>query len=250
MRADFEQRARHRSASNIPAPEEELPQDAGPDLDFPSLGEAPRSRRQGGRVTLDPTRTRFSGAVKFGRTAPPPPPVQRSVQAPIRDALPQPRYSARINLRPPALLPTLPTGAALSALYLRYRASFLELGANRNKCLARAADCWKRSDGAGARKWSREAQDWNRQVAIEGAPIPSPCAHHPLTGLDDHQAATRRTRSSRSGRSSSRRPSGATRAALGRPTTLQTVVHAGTSAAGASASAWSPRRCSPAPSGR
>ncbi|KAK4701065.1 hypothetical protein P7C70_g5172, partial [Phenoliferia sp. Uapishka_3] len=168
MRADFEQRARHRSASNMIAPEEDLPQDAGPDLDFPSLGEAPRSRRQGGRVTLDPTRTRFSGAVKFGRTAPPPPPVRSIAQAPIRDALPQPRYSARINLRPPALLPTLPTGAALSALYIRYRSSFLELGANRNKCLARASECWKRGDGAGARKWSRDAQDWNRQVAIEG----------------------------------------------------------------------------------
>jgi hypothetical protein len=85
-----------------------------------------------------------------------------------RNSLPKSRPSARINLRPPALLPTLPTGAALAQLYIRYRSSFLELGANRNKCLARAAECWKRGDGAGARKWSREAQDWNRQVAIEG----------------------------------------------------------------------------------
>ena len=65
-------------------------------------------------------------------------------------------------------MPSLPTGPALTALYAKYRQAFLELGANRNKCLARASDCWKRGDGAGARKWSREAQDWNRQVAIEG----------------------------------------------------------------------------------
>ncbi|KAM0750658.1 hypothetical protein T439DRAFT_380537 [Meredithblackwellia eburnea MCA 4105] len=169
MRADFEARARQRAAG--PPPPEEIPQDSGPDLDFPTLGEAPRSRRPGVR-SLDPTRTRFSGAVKFGRPnlGPQHPPLPRPVAPPVpsRESMPQPRYSARINLRPPALLPTLPTGAALSKLYLGYRQSFLELGANRNKCLAKAAECWKRGDGAGARTWSREAQDWNRQVAIEG----------------------------------------------------------------------------------
>lgn len=172
MRADYEQRAQRRSA---PAPgyDEEVGRDEGPDLDFPTLGQAPRARPQNQQqvtrnVALDPTRTRFSGAVKFGRPVPvllsprPPPPPQMQT----RDS--QPRYSARINLRPPALLPTLPTGAALAALYVRYRSSFLELGANRNKCLARASQAWRAGDGAAARKWSREAQDWNRQVAIEG----------------------------------------------------------------------------------
>ena len=172
MRADYEQRAQRRSA---PAPgyDEEVGRDEGPDLDFPTLGQAPRARPQNQQqvtrnVALDPTRTRFSGAVKFGRPVPvllsprsPPPPQMQT-----RDS--QPRYSARINLRPPALLPTLPTGAALAALYVRYRSSFLELGANRNKCLARASQAWRAGDGAAARKWSREAQDWNRQVAIEG----------------------------------------------------------------------------------
>lgn len=177
MRADFEQRAQRRSAAaaGVQGYEEEHIPDAGPDLDFPTLGEAPRARRQGGpssrNVQLDPTRTRFSGAVKYGPKLAGPVAAPRTAPVaplPSRDTLPQPRRSARINLRPPALLPTLPTGQALAALYIRYRSSFLELGANRNKCLARAAECWKRGDGAGARKFSREAQDWSRQVAIEG----------------------------------------------------------------------------------
>ena len=179
MRADFEQRAQQRAAQVAGMGyEEELYQqqpDAGPDLDFPTLGEAPRARRQPGgpstrAVQLDPARTRFSGAVKFGPkivtpVAPVPPP---SAPVVTRDNLPKARRSARINLRPPALLPTLPTGQALAALYIRYRSSFLELGANRNKCLARAAECWKRGDGKGAREASRRGQDFQRQIAIEG----------------------------------------------------------------------------------
>ncbi|KAI5479870.1 CCCH zinc finger and SMR domain containing protein [Pseudohyphozyma bogoriensis] len=175
MRADFEQRARQRSAMQYGQPELIL-DDSGPDLDFPTLGEMPRSRRHGGmpqhrNVQLDPTRTRFSGAVKFGSRSIPGPPLSRTLPpppVPTRDMLPQPKQSVRIALRPPALLPTLPTGAALAQLYSRYRTSFLQLGANRNKCLAKAAECWKRGDGAGARKFSRDAADWNRQVAIEG----------------------------------------------------------------------------------
>lgn len=173
MRADFEQRAqrRHNIGMNGQGYEEQLPQDSGPDLDFPTLGDAPRAQRpMGGRpVQLDPARTRFSGAVKFGPKVPTPraTPIAPA-PVPTRESLPRARRSARITLRPPALLPTLPTGPALAALYVKYRSSFLELGANRNKCLARAAECWKRGDGAGARKFSREAQDWSKQVAIEG----------------------------------------------------------------------------------
>ncbi|BGP17710.1 hypothetical protein JCM10213_005290 [Rhodosporidiobolus nylandii] len=173
MRADFEARTHQRAAMMQPPPEAEP--DTGPELDFPTLGEAPRSRRPLGGTTrtvqLDPARTRFAGAVKYGQKAPVPVsarPSASSAAGPSRDNLPAARKSARITLRPPALLPTLPTGQSLAALYIRYRQNFLELGANRNKCLAKAAECWKRGDGAGARKWSREAQDWSRQVAIEG----------------------------------------------------------------------------------
>lgn len=175
MRADFEQRAQRRMNVGPGGQmyEDQMPHDSGPDLDFPSLGDAPRAHRSMGGprpVQLDPARTRFSGAVKFGQVTAPQVPVQPipAPPAPTRESLPRARKSARITLRGPALLPTLPTGPALAALYVKYRSSFLELGANRNKCLARAAECWKRGDGAGARKFSREAQDWSRQVAIEG----------------------------------------------------------------------------------
>ncbi|GAA5870766.1 hypothetical protein JCM8547_001703 [Rhodosporidiobolus lusitaniae] len=171
MRADFEARSRQRYDTLHPP---EAGPDEGPELDFPTLGDAPRSRRpMGGSsapsrgIQLDPARTRFAGAVKYGQKVQAPMST-RSAATPSRDNLPAARKSARITLRPPALLPTLPTGQSLAALYIRYRQNFLELGANRNKCLAKAAECWKRGDGAGARKWSREAQDWSRQVAIEG----------------------------------------------------------------------------------
>jgi hypothetical protein len=64
-------------------------------------------------------------------------------------------------------MPTLTTGAALTDSYASYRSTFIDLGAARAKCLQRAADCWKRGDGAGARTWSREAQahDVQRQAA-------------------------------------------------------------------------------------
>ncbi|BGP49572.1 hypothetical protein JCM10450v2_005467 [Rhodotorula kratochvilovae] len=175
MRADYEARTRLRAEAMQGAPE--MGPDEGPELDFPTLGDAPRARRPLGgagprTIQLDPARTRFAGAVKFGQKTPVPVPphaaAASSAREPNRDALSTPRRSGRIGLRPPALLPTLPTGQSLAALYIRYRQNFLELGANRNKCLAKAAECWKRGDGAGARKWSREAQDWSRQVAIEG----------------------------------------------------------------------------------
>ncbi|GAA6026697.1 hypothetical protein JCM8202_005618 [Rhodotorula sphaerocarpa] len=171
LRADYEARTRMRQEAMYSVPPEPIP-DEGPELDFPTLGDAPRSRRpMGGRgtVQLDPTRTRFAGAVKYGQKVTTPLPSRlEATNTAAKDAAPTPKRSSRINLRPPALLPTLPTGQALAALYIRYRQNFLELGANRNKCLAKAAECFKRGDGAGARKWSREAQDWSRQVAIEG----------------------------------------------------------------------------------
>lgn len=174
MRADFEARSMQRQTVLHPP---QAGPDEGPELDFPTLGAAPRSRQVLGggvplpsrSIQLDPARTRFAGAVKYGQKIDSPLPARPTAPAALtRDGLPAPRRSVRLNLRPPALLPTLPTGQSLAALYIRYRQNFLELGANRNKCLAKAAECWKRGDGAGARKWSREAQDWSKQVAIEG----------------------------------------------------------------------------------
>lgn len=159
MRADFEERARQRSeltsASNNHAVEEY--DDSEQHVEFPSLGEAPRSRRNMTGVNRsDPTRSRFSGAVKFGSSLPPvltqrplaPLIVQPSQTMSRESLLPQPRASSRITLRPPALLPTLPTGKALASLYSKYRTSFLDLGRKRNVCLSRAADAWKSGDGA------------------------------------------------------------------------------------------------------
>lgn len=81
MRADYEARTRERQMQ-MQGPPIAGP-DEGPELDFPSLGDAPRSRHPIGiapvattrTVPLDPARTRFSGAVKFGQkvTAPLPP---------------------------------------------------------------------------------------------------------------------------------------------------------------------------------
>ena len=78
------------------------------------------------------------------------------------------RPSPRLALRPPVLLPTLTTGQAVGDSYASYRATFLDLGAARARCLQRAAECWKQGDGAGARNWSREAQAHDRQRQAAG----------------------------------------------------------------------------------
>lgn len=84
-------------------------------------------------------------------------------------AAPMPRPSPRIKLRPPTLLPTLPTGAALNELYLDARQGAIRLGQARNACLARAADAWRRGDGAAAKRYSREANVLNERMSAEGA---------------------------------------------------------------------------------
>ncbi|PPQ72547.1 hypothetical protein CVT24_004885 [Panaeolus cyanescens] len=78
-----------------------------------------------------------------------------------------PRPSPRLKLRPPLLLPTLPTGASLNALYMSYRSRALQLGAARNACLSRAADAWRRGDGAAAKRFSREGAELNKRMADE-----------------------------------------------------------------------------------
>jgi hypothetical protein len=101
-------------------------------------------------------RNRFGPGPAFGAARGPPP-------------APMPRPSPRIKLRPPTLLPTLPTGATLNELYLEARQGAIRLGQARNACLARAADAWRRGDGAAAKRFSREANVLNERMSAEGA---------------------------------------------------------------------------------
>lgn len=134
--------------------------------DFPTLAAATASAsaRQSAMGSAsgskDPATTRWAGIVKNGR------PVS---QLPVnsRPSLPrgasgsgqnnrggersapfsQPRQSARLPLRPPTLLPTISTGAAVSEMYETYRQQFFEYGEARNKCLVKAAACFRSGDG-------------------------------------------------------------------------------------------------------
>ena len=146
--------------------------------DFPALGyEGARGglniRRQ--QPYNDPGRTRFAAAVK--KPAPPPngdvPGMRPNILTPSADnlhhqsAIVAPRPSNRIKLRSPALMPTLPTGDVLNNLYMNYRSRALQLGAARNACLSRAADAWRRGDGAAAKRFSREGHELNAKMGAE-----------------------------------------------------------------------------------
>ncbi|KAF6752961.1 hypothetical protein DFP72DRAFT_1069749 [Ephemerocybe angulata] len=151
----------------------------GPPVEeFPALGSPP---------TTTPGRTRFAAAVKKPAPLPlsnssngngadgVPPGVRRDVMGPAADnlhhqsAIVAPRPSHRIKLRPPVLMPTLPTGDALNNLYMSYRSRALQLGAARNACLSRAADAWRRGDGAAAKRFSREGHELNGKMGVEMA---------------------------------------------------------------------------------
>lgn len=128
--------------------------------EFPSLGDsAGRQRSPKGQNDYfgDPSRSRWAGAVKNGRPVDPRAgryDAARGTRSPFEgfvepdadqeDGEVRPRQSQRVALRPAALLPTLPTGSSLAQLYANYRAGFLELGAQRNKCFQRANECFKR----------------------------------------------------------------------------------------------------------
>ncbi|KZT09906.1 uncharacterized protein LAESUDRAFT_694399 [Laetiporus sulphureus 93-53] len=162
--------------------------------DFPSLNHAANTAEQNrngrggyrygpGNSAYDPGRTRFAAAVK--RPAPVALPNGPTVQSPKDPALilarreamgpaaehpttiVAPKPSPRIKLRPPTLLPTLPTGESISNLYMAYRSRALRLGAARNACLSRAADAWRRGDGAAAKRFSREGHDLNAKMSAE-----------------------------------------------------------------------------------
>ncbi|KAI0028096.1 hypothetical protein K488DRAFT_59564 [Vararia minispora EC-137] len=164
--------------------------DAGPPVspppdDFPSLEDG--GRRVGGAYYgrngshYDPSRTRFSAAVKKSVAAASP--FQPRDPATIaarreamgsaadslhhRTAIVAPKPSPRLKLRAPTLLPTLPTGESVNQLYMNYRARALQLGAARSACLSRAADAWRRGDGAAAKRFSREGHDLNAKMRAE-----------------------------------------------------------------------------------
>ncbi|RPD64303.1 hypothetical protein L226DRAFT_460365 [Lentinus tigrinus ALCF2SS1-7] len=167
----------------------------GASLDeFPTLNHAAVSGRDNGPRRggygygrgdgqgYDPGRTRFAAAVKKQ------PAANAQMQAPKdpatlaarreamgtsaeplhpNTAIIAPKPSPRLKLHAPTLLPTLATGDSVNNLYMAYRQRALRLGAARNACLSRAADAWRRGDGAAAKRFSREGHDLNAKMAAE-----------------------------------------------------------------------------------
>ncbi|KAF8972628.1 hypothetical protein BDZ97DRAFT_1901162 [Flammula alnicola] len=182
--------------ANVPpgtGPLAAYPANSPPPDEFPALGYENQAAVRGRKYVPynDPGRTRFSTAVKK------PAPLsqaqtddtgisnnvnastniaaRREIMGPAADSLHHqnaivaPRPSPRLKLHPPVLLPTLPTGEAVSNLYMAYRQRALQLGAARNACLSRAADAWRRGDGAAAKRFSREGHDLNAKMSVEMA---------------------------------------------------------------------------------
>lgn len=154
--------------------------------DFPALGMDNFKNRRGVYAAYnDPSRARFASAVKRAAATVPTnaaqPQSQNSASLAARraamgnaaeplhhsTAIVAPKPSPRIKLRPPSLLPTLPTGEAVNSLYMNYRSRALQLGAARNACLSRAADAWRRGDGAAAKRFSREGHELNAKMKAE-----------------------------------------------------------------------------------
>ena len=177
------------SRANVPPGTGPLAAHSPPPDEFPVLAfdnnnaSAGRGRKYMDRAYNDPGRTRFAAAVKKpAATSIDESPgaannhhARREVMGPSADnihhqsAIVAPRPSPRIKLRPPVLLPTLPTGESLNNLYMTYRARALQLGSARNACLSRAADAWRRGDGAAAKRFSREGHDLNGKMSAEMA---------------------------------------------------------------------------------
>ena len=172
--------------ANVPPGTGPLAAHSPPD-EFPVLAfdnDSPsRGRKYMDRAYNDPGRTRFATAAKkpavtthpIDESTGPNHLARREIMGPSADnihhqsAIVAPRPSPRIKLRPPVLLPTLPTGESLNSLYMSYRARALQLGSARNACLSRAADAWRRGDGAAAKRFSREGHDLNGKMGIEMA---------------------------------------------------------------------------------
>ncbi|KAH8093727.1 hypothetical protein BXZ70DRAFT_377025 [Cristinia sonorae] len=170
---------------SIADPVRDTPQDEFPALGYNGTNGTTPRRDSHSESVHDPSRTRFSAAVK--RPAPYAHSPQTSVgnrdpalvaarreamgpsAAPLHHsvAIIAPKPSPRIKLRLPTLLPTLPTGEVVNSLYMTYRSRALQLGAARNACLSRAADAWRRGDGAAAKRFSREGHDLNAKMSTE-----------------------------------------------------------------------------------
>lgn len=150
-----------------------------PPEDFPVLGFDTNGKTKPNNDRFDPGRTRFAAAVKKPAPTVSQPPqneaARREAMGPLADslyhqsAIVAPRPSPRLKLRAPSLLPTLPTGESINKLYMSYRQRALQLGAARNACLSRAADAWRRGDGAAAKRFSREGHDLNMKMKGEMA---------------------------------------------------------------------------------
>ena len=154
----------------------------GPD-EFPDLLAGRLGRGQG---RFDPSRNRFANAVKRAAPVGPLPSLQITgarthvvpqspysaglgVESTRTTPLAVPRPSARIKLRPPTLLPTVKTGTAANEQYMTARSNSIRLGHARNACLARAADAFRRGDGAAAKRFSREGKSLNEKMLNEAA---------------------------------------------------------------------------------
>lgn len=111
---------------------------------------------------------RWSTAVKVNPPVMQPKPKPNGVSA-LKRTPNTPRSSPRIKLRNPTLLPTLPTGSTLNALYMSYRNSSISLGTARNSLLSKAADAYRKGDGAAAKLFSKEAHDLNERMTGENA---------------------------------------------------------------------------------
>lgn len=149
---------------------------------------------------FDPSRNRFANALKrpqFNPAMPPeraqihvtgsrvnhgihggsgsafaPPDARQANLVPTTAAsqtVPTPKASQRLRLRAPTLLPTINTGASANEQYLTSRQNAIRLGHARNACLARAADAFRRGDGAAAKRFSREGKSLNERMLHESA---------------------------------------------------------------------------------
>lgn len=94
-------------------------------------------------------------------------PAQAETKLPIKGANLGPRASARLPLRPSALLPTLLTGSNAAETYQTHRGDALSLAEQRNKLLARASEAYRKGDVASAKKFSKEASSLNHQYEDE-----------------------------------------------------------------------------------
>lgn len=73
------------------------------------------------------------------------------------------------RLRAAQLLPdnSAEPSPSLAKLTDTYRAKTLEFSSRRKECFDLAKESFKRADGAGVKKWSKEGDEWNRRLADE-----------------------------------------------------------------------------------